>query len=215
MTKRKQETRKKREPTRPPFRPRQAQPNPNPLHASPPPDPEVIGNQAVDTEHEDAADDGDTEDDLTFINLLPERLQERITAFLDALRAPIDEDNKEAISERLEELMLTCESDPINPEEVVMTCLDTPIVVLLAQCRSWRLCRNADTHRALPRGTEETTSDMVGFFIQGIMPQTAHPRLVTERGTMLEGEFQEVHCHSPREARSRTSSHEGNASRHV
>jgi hypothetical protein len=184
----------------PPFRPHQSQANQIPEYASPPPDPEVIGSQNADTEHEE-----EVYEYPAFIMETPVHLRERIREFLNVLGAPSEGRDSDEIKEKLEELLHATQEAEVAPNDTIPINLDTPMVVLLAQYRCFRICRKEvfcpaercekafgdigklATHlRKAHSATAQATSDMVRYFIQNMLAERIHGKLITRQDAVLQ-----------------------------
>jgi hypothetical protein len=133
-------------------------------------------------------------------------------------RGMTEEEERQALANDLEALLEEFQREEISPERFAEVTLEDPILLLLAQHRSFRICRSEffcpeegcrphkpitslgrlATHLQTFHGvTKEETSDMVRYFITKLLPGPVQAIITTSKGNKVKGERCLCRCHSP------------------
>jgi hypothetical protein len=202
------------------------------------PDPHVIGEQDEDTEHTtDAADEqwrmreasqgeqpglaSDSEEELEQVFGPREGYNEEVIRRMNVLATVLRSEHAD-ITERLEETLQSFRDEEIRPDDFAQVTLQDPLLLLLAQHRSFRICRKEifcpaedcpstrkigtiqklTTHLQIEHNVQkEETTDMLQYFVAQMLPEAVRPVLTK---VLANGESQEtkrrwdgIHCHYP------------------
>jgi hypothetical protein len=199
--------------------------------------PDVEEETGPDTEHEEAPQDAGDESDLIF-GPRPDvdaRITERMNQL--ALLLKIDQatrrrtggagseveegetdDEERGMLADLEGLLKKFEEDEVPPEYFVKVTLEDPVLLLLPQHRSFRICRREffcpeencrsrkpiktlgqlATHMQTIHGaSKDETSDMVRYIIRKLLPGPVTQVVKTCRGREVRGDWNLCRCHCP------------------
>jgi hypothetical protein len=187
-------------------------------------DEEMIGDQEEDTEHEADADsepaamreEGPEREPEQIVEIQPgynEEIIRRMNTLASVLRS---EDR--GIAERLEELLQSFEDNEIPFEAVGEVTLEHPLLLILAQHRSFRLCRKEIfcpidgcptkkkigtiqklmTHLQVEHGVTKTeTTDIIQYFLAQMLPESVNPVLRKRGDQITKQKWTGIRCHSP------------------
>jgi hypothetical protein len=118
----------------------------------------------------------------------------------------------------LEALLGRFEEDEMDPDIMTQVTLEDPIVLLLAQHRSFRVCRSRifcpDQHCKCTKkfatvgklathlvrdhqAQSEAVADIIGYFIGEMLPEPIRPILTDETGGEVRKTWGHVRCHHP------------------
>jgi hypothetical protein len=179
------------------------------------PDPDVIGDQEEDTEHERERFDYIAEFDDTYrenrgtSRVVNDRMNALVTVLGDRGRS------EEWKARELEEILRIFEEQELPEEMKTEEGLDDPIVLLLVQARSFRMCRREwkcpldncrnQRFRAVMsmahhlqmdhHFTKAETNDMLNCLIKLMMPVTVRPVLRNMKGERVNIEWNSIMCH--------------------
>jgi hypothetical protein len=120
--------------------------------------------------------------------------------------------------EELEALLDSFMEDEVSPEHLAHVSLEDPILLLLAQHRSFRICRrelfcpDEKCHPSKPirnvrqlaahmqtmhGASQEETADMINYFIGMLLPEVIEPVITTCGGATVGGKWSFCRCHYP------------------
>jgi hypothetical protein len=134
----------------------------------------------------------------------------------DAELAKADDDKKQ---EELEALLKIFEEDEVLPCDFAEVSLESPVLLILAQHRNFRICRTKFfclekncrerekiktlnkyvTHMQKCHGaSQKETMDMVCYVIRKLLPGSVEAIVRTDGGSRVRGDWQLHKCHYPR-----------------
>jgi hypothetical protein len=170
--------------------------------------------QETDTEHEAIAEEKHFEEREG----IHAAVIERMNRLAKLLRSEGDEEEEDThISQQLEDLLGTFEENEIPIEQCSQVTLESPILLLLAQHRSFRICRRRifcpeencrskvmrnfaglANHMQREHGaTREETEDMVRYLISRMLPKDIEIAATTEQGDPVTGDWNFGRYHHP------------------